>query len=460
MKTYLYTHARAVAIQQRTTTTVFKKSFLLLLLTLISYILFAQSGPGGGGGAKKLDFKGGALVAGTGAAGANGATYKFQNIGDNMDALVKINGRSNALVTLVNIDVSDMGYDKAFQPKVMYNGGTTPAGNSDWWMEFEIRFVKRNTTTLESAQDYEVSAVDIDGNGHLIKENVAFYGLKSYTIETGSLLQLTSLFELIGTILPINTLVGKKFAGPTVNYLNIDTSGTAVMTTVLYDNVQTMRVRVGGSSTGASGASDRMYSLYFKSFSYNSGLEFTLPLVLKTFNASLHNKKVKLDWVTGHEKDVSHFVVERSTNGTDYNEVGVVFAKGNSTAVQEYTFPETLNTTAKGVVYYRLKMMDTENRHQYSPVRIVRLGDATTDVQVQAYPNPVVNELRITVPVKWQNQVVSYELYNTNGNVVKRVTNTSASQTETMSVADLGAGTYVMKAYTKDEVASQRVVKR
>ena len=185
---------------------------------------------------------------------------------------------------------------------------------------------------------------------------------------------------------------------------------------------------------------------------------FNLPLVLKTFNASLNNKKVTLNWVTGHEKDLNYFIVERSTNGHDYSDAGIVFAKGNSTVVQEYSFPETLNT--KGVVYYRLKMIDSELRFQYSPVRIVRVGDVANDVQVQAYPNPVVNELRITVPATWQNHQVSYEVYNTNGNLLKRVTNVIASQTETLSVADLDTGTYVVKAYTKDAVASQRIVKR
>jgi hypothetical protein len=188
--------------------------------------------------------------------------------------------------------------------------------------------------------------------------------------------------------------------------------------------------------------------------------QFNLPLVLKTFNVSLNNKKVTLNWITGHEKDLSHFVIERSTNGHDYAEAAVVFAKGNSTIVQEYSFPETLNTTVKSVVYYRLKMMDSQKRYQYSPVRIVRIVDASADVTVQAYPNPVVNELRITVPAAWQNQQVSYELYNTSGSLVKRVTNVTAGQTETLNVADIGTGTYVVKAYTKDEVASQRIVKR
>lgn len=167
-----------------------------------------------------------------------------------------------------------------------------------------------------------------------------------------------------------------------------------------------------------------------------------------------------LNWVTGHEKDISHFVIERSTNGIDYSETGMVFAAGNSTAVQNYAFADAVNTNSKGVIYYRLKMMDAIKRHQYSPVRIVRIGDVVTDVKVQAYPNPVVNELRVTVPANWQNKQVSYEVYSVNGSIVKRITTANASQTETLNVQDLAKGTYVVKAYTQTESASERIVKK
>lgn len=202
------------------------------------------------------------------------------------------------------------------------------------------------------------------------------------------------------------------------------------------------------------------FAVFAQNSSNNSSAEFMLPLVLKSFDASIHSKKVNLKWVTGHEKDLSHFVIERSTNGSDYAEEAIVFASNNSGAVHNYHFADALNTSTSGAVYYRLKLMDTRGRHQYSNVRIVRLGDADASTQVQAYPNPIVNELRVTVPAGWQNKQVSYEVYNLNGYMIKRVTNNNASQTETLNVKELGTGTYVVKAYTQDETASQQIVKR
>jgi hypothetical protein len=79
---------------------------------------------------------------------------------------------------------------------------------------------------------------------------------------------------------------------------------------------------------------------------------------------------------------------------------------------------------------------------------------------MQAYPNPAVDELRITVPSAWQNKSVNYQVYNTNGQMVKQVVNQAASQTETISVRELGAGLYIVKASNGTESATQRIIKK
>jgi len=195
----------------------------------------------------------------------------------------------------------------------------------------------------------------------------------------------------------------------------------------------------------------------------NGTPEFSVPLVLKTFNANISHKKIKLNWVTGHELDLNYFVIERSTNGKDFSQVAIVFAADNSNITKKYSYNDAIDNSARGIVYYRLKLIDTKSRFQYSAVRIIKMEEGNggaTEKLVQAYPNPVVNELRITVPESWQNKQVNYEVYNANGNLVKRLATANANQTETMSVRELGAGTYIVKAYTKDEAASERIVKK
>jgi hypothetical protein len=392
----------------------------------------------------------------SGADGADGAVYRFSKVNSKIDALVKINARSSSLVRLVNIDLPATGHAKAFQPQVTYNNHNTPDGISDWWMEFSISFVLTGTNNAAVVDSFRTTALDIDGNNDKINEWVAFYNNKTYMFENNTQLISSNIWDIINLV---NTVVGRKYVGPIQNFRDVDTSATSVMVTNSYENTNNFRIRTGGHSTGASGAADRMYSFWFRSFSYRAPVEFTLPLVLLNFDATLNNKKVALNWVTGKEKELSHFVIERSTNGVNYSEVGMVFATGNSDVKVNYSFADAINSQASGVLYYRLKMVDTDGKIQRSQVRLIRLGEQKENMSIATYPNPVTSELRITIPSSWQNKTISFDLFNANGQLVKHVVNTRASQTEMINVSDLNAGVYVVKASNGNEAAVQRIVK-
>src|SRR3984893_2374658 len=120
----------------------------------------------------------------------------------------------------------------------------------------------------------------------------------------------------------------------------------------------------------------------------NTGDEFSLPLVMTAFKALLNDKKVVLSWTIGREKRLSHFVVERSTNGVDYKSAEIIFAMSGASSVKEnYSVSDPVNLTGKGVLYYRIKIVDVQGKHQNSPVKLIRIGDENAVLQVQAYPN-------------------------------------------------------------------------
>src|SRR5690606_17718906 len=113
---------------------------------------------------------------------------RFPQVTSNVDALVTINGRSSSMVKLLSIDMSHVGHDKAFQPQVTWNNNTTPGGTTDWWMEFKITFVKAGTTTPAAVNSFDITAIDIDGNGDRLNEWVSFYDLKTSLFELNTLL--------------------------------------------------------------------------------------------------------------------------------------------------------------------------------------------------------------------------------------------------------------------------------
>ncbi len=448
MKTYLCPQAIAIPVHQPA---LLRRVLITLLASLLAFFTASADN---NNNIPELVWKNATLVSGV--AGQDGAVYRFSQVSNDVDALVTIKQRSSSLVSLVSIDLTNTGWDKAWQPQISYNNGNTGAA-AEWWMEFEINFVNRNTTNSTTVNQFILSAIDIDGNGDKIHEFVSMYDLKTYTLELNSMLTVSNLFETLAGLL---TLDGKRFDGPTDNYANIDTGGTKVMTTATFQNRNSFRIRAGGVATAANGASDRMYSFYFKNFSYQSPNNFTLPLVLLNFNTTVNSKKVNVSWVTGKEKELSHFVIERSSNGVNYQEVAMVFANGNSDVKQSYGYTDALNTDSKGVLYYRLKMVDVDGRFQYSEVKLIRIGDQQQEVKVSVYPNPVVNEVRVTVPASWQNTSVTIDVFNINGQMVKHAAVNRSGQTETVNMNGLVSGMYVVKVSNGTETASQRIVKK
>jgi type IX secretion system substrate protein len=199
----------------------------------------------------------------------------------------------------------------------------------------------------------------------------------------------------------------------------------------------------------------------YKSVDTVGGGEFSLPLVMTSFIATVNDKQVQLTWVTGMEKKLSKFIVERSINGRDYTEAGIVQATGTSGVKQTYTFTDPVGSSSKStILYYRLQMIDETNRHQNSEVRIIRIEDVNSGLKLMVYPNPASEEVKITIPASWQERQVNYAVYNTNGLMVKYVNDKAAGQTEVVNLKDLVSGIYVVKASSGTETATQRIVKR
>gem|GEM_PF-235810 len=424
---------------------------VLIVIFLVAYSYTVANAQN----AQELVFKNAVLQSGI--AGADGAVYRFSSVMPGTDALVKINGRSSAMVQLVTIDLTTTGFEKSFQPQVTYgSNNTSAAGNTEWWMEFQVSFVHEFTNTPAPVTKFDVTGLDIDGNGDKINEYQSYYGLQSFTTENNSVLAVTTIQETVAGVL---TSVGKRFEGPVKNYVDVDTTATDVMVTSTYVNTNSFRLRTGAKSTGVSGAADRMYSLWFKSFSYDAAVTTTLPVTLINFNAAYANNNIALKWTSTSEKNSSHFIVERSFDGVEYSDIAMVFAAGNSDININYAYNDKLPAGNSGIIYYRLKMVDMDGRNKSTDVRLVRIGKSSDDVKIFAYPNPVVNDVRVTVPQNWQGKTISYQVANTNGQLVKSYTVQYASQTEVINMSQTPAGMYVVRVINGNESAVQTVVK-
>jgi hypothetical protein len=419
---------------------------VMAVLMMLSLSVFAQ--------AQGLVFQNGTRVSGRD--GANGAVYKFPNVTKDVDGYIKISGRSSSDVELTDIDLDNTGWDKAFQPQIKYKNGSAFGSKKDWWMEFEISFISSKSNTPIAISSMDLTAIDIDGDGDHVNEWVSLYSLDSYTTERRTSLLVNDLLE---SILNILSLTGKKFSGPVTNYDDIDTSATKVMTTAKYTNKSNFKIRAGGHSSESNINAERMYSFWFKSFNYAAPVQSSLPVLLNSFTAKKVNNQAVLTWNTDMEKDFSHFVVEKSLNGTDYTDAGIIFTDGNSTIRKEYSFKDDLKNITAGLVYYRLKMVDLDGKYQRSDVRIIKVNEDHAARSITVYPNPVVSDLRITMASGWQDKAVHIQVMDVNGQSVAQFDNPRVGQTERINVSNLKPGLYMVRVSNGTEWALQRFVK-
>ena len=194
-----------------------------------------------------------------------------------------------------------------------------------------------------------------------------------------------------------------------------------------------------------------------------------LPLLLLTWSLTSFSqkantsfgRKVVLNWNTPVAANYSHFVIERSLNNADYSEVGLLFTGDDAKTGENisYSFSDDVRNVRKGFLYYRINMVDMNGRVQRSVTHTVYTTESKPTPVVKVSPNPVVSDLRITLPMAWKDKFVSIELLNSNGQVVKYSLNQQTVLTETISVKDLADGIYALRVSNGNETVIQRIIK-
>lgn len=120
----------------------------------------------------------------------------------------------------------------------------------------------------------------------------------------------------------------------------------------------------------------------FSTFYLHGGSNFILPLKFLEFTVKKSNRMAELSWKSENEINTSHFIVERSINGSSYTSIGTVSAF-NISAVHRYGFIDA--APISGTNYYRLKQVDRDHRFSYSDVRVIDFGINNTSIRV--YPS-------------------------------------------------------------------------
>jgi beta-glucanase (GH16 family) len=155
----------------------------------------------------------------------------------------------------------------------------------------------------------------------------------------------------------------------------------------------------------------------------------TLPVELLSFDGELKDKEVLLNWETANETNFSHFEIERSMNGRDFEYIGRENST-NETGSRYYfndIYPLDMN-------YYRLKIVDVDGSFSYSNVININQKEASS---IKLYPtasSDIINLEGFEL-----NEIIS--IYNSKGQLMKSLRKEQESILS-MNISDLVNGVY------------------
>jgi Secretion system C-terminal sorting domain len=109
-----------------------------------------------------------------------------------------------------------------------------------------------------------------------------------------------------------------------------------------------------------------------------------LPINLMNFQGKIEQKNAVLDWTTASESNNSHYIIERSTDGLHFSEVGKVQSKGNHNQKMTYTFVD--QNAPEGKLYYRLKQVDIDGKSE--TFKVISLQNTYAGFGFKVFPNP------------------------------------------------------------------------
>ena len=182
----------------------------------------------------------------------------------------------------------------------------------------------------------------------------------------------------------------------------------------------------------------------------------TLPLDFLSFTAREVNGRVRLDWVTTNEENVSHFLIERSRNGLDFNTIGELPAVNISSTVNDYQFED--KNPAIGFNYYRVTEIDFDGYSESTEIVFV-LIETDESININLYPNPILNN-RLTISSNISLAGARYQIINLSGQALVNGRFTSDLQNQTITVNQLNSGLYLIRIEMPDRIFDIKFIKQ
>lgn len=306
-------------------------------------------------------------------------------------------------------DISGVGFISSSSPTILGMGSLSPGDpestKGNLWMG-PLCDLRNKTLNIQLFGNEDNDAINL----RTVTQESFLDGTLNVTLEDDYLPEIGHRFTIINSAAVIdNTVAGNDtdFTGKSFSTLNLPT---------LPD--------------------DRKWAIdYSKDGVVLSVEDASLPVTLASFNGYSEGKENVLKWTTANEIQHSHFEIERSFNGTDFELIGRIDGVATIHNSQSYTFVD--QTFKTELSYYRLRQVDLDGSAEFS--KIISIKNSPPSSLSRVYPNPVDDILLADL----QSESPVYTISDMSG---KTVLSGLWNFKKEISTAELGPGIYFLRS--------------
>lgn len=191
---------------------------------------------------------------------------------------------------------------------------------------------------------------------------------------------------------------------------------------------------------------------------YEVMVDAVLPIILQYFKTTVVNNRVNLDWKTSGETSSGLYLVERSADGVNWEEVTIINAFGTA-GDHLYAFVDSFPLPGQSFYRLAIKRRTDGSLEAYSPVRTVHFSVSPFVLKLQ--PNPVQQEATLTF-MALENGMGKVRIFTQHGTLLMEKAVIYVKGSNEVVIPDIGPlrpGNYILQLATPEGVFATRFLK-
>jgi hypothetical protein len=209
-------------------------------------------------------------------------------------------------------------------------------------------------------------------------------------------------------------------------------------------------------SSGATGYQVGYSAVAFAGTIFNLANVMNVPVELMSFKGYAKGNTNQLMWATASERNNAEFVIERSTDGINFNRIGSVKGNGTTSSVNNYAFTDFEGPLS--ISYYKLRQIDFNGRETVSKVLTIVRTDKSKEGILKTYPT--VSETVLTVDYT-SNSTTTLKIIDVLGQTVlsKIVKDNDGYNSTQLDVSSLASGLYILSFESATTRMTKNIIK-